>query len=282
LIKEWPNSLLATASRSNLARLHVDLGEWDDAIQNLEMLKDSTGRVDMQAALLIADILASGKKDFNTAVARYNVLMNRITDSTQLALLMTRIGRAYFEGREYEKCREIMGELKRKYEKFYNTSPVPLNYIARSFAAEGEWELAENEFRWLISNYSGTEEAFNAHLLIADYYAGINEKRQVEAWYRRAEEFYDRMTRQHYGTVIEASALSYSAEIARREENWEKAADLLTQIFNRFPQTEIGRSALLKAVTIYRERLNKPELAEELMNQLKTELSPLSSGKNTE
>jgi len=282
LIKEWPNSVLATAARSNLARLHVDLGEWDSAIENLQFLKDSAGQVDLQAALLIGDILASGKKDYLRAVSQYNGIMARVADSTQRALLMTRIGRAYFEGKQYEKCREIMGEIKRYYERFYNTNPTPLNYIARSFAEEGNWEMAESEFRWLISNYSGTEDAFNAHLMIIDHYKKVNEKRQVEAWNRRAEEFYERMSRQHYGTSIEASALSYSAEIARREEKWEKAADLLTQLYKRFSQTETGRSALIKAATIYREKLNQPEVADELMNRLKAELSPLSAGKNTD
>jgi tetratricopeptide (TPR) repeat protein len=280
LITEWPNSALSTSARGNLARLFADQGRWDEAIENLRMLKDSTGQTDFEAELLIANITGAGKKLYPDAIRLYDNLIAKTSDTSIKPIIYAQKGIALFNNKNYAECRAIMGRIKRDYNAYFRTNSLPQNYIARSFEAENMWPMAENEFRWLIENFSTTEDAFNAYLTIADHYARTNESQMAETWYGRAEEFYNKMASQYSGTYVEASAISYKAEIARRNKKWEEAAQNLEELFRKFPQTEIGQKALLNAASAYREKLNNPARADSLINLLKKELMPLEESKN--
>jgi tetratricopeptide (TPR) repeat protein len=280
LMREWPNSALATAARSNLARLYTDLGDWDKAIENLNQMKDSTGQTDIQAALMAANITASGKRDYRRAIPMYDNLINQTTDTSLLPAIYARKGIAYFESKDYNNCLATMRLIKDRYSRFFQSNPVPENYIALSLAQQGNWPLAESELQWLFDNYATSEEAFNGYLVISDHYMQSGDTARGNGWFRRGEEFYDRMIRQYSGSAIEASAISYKAEIARRQGNWDQAAKYLVEIFEKFPQSDIGRQGLLNAATVYREKLNNPVKADSLINRLKKELLPLEDGKN--
>jgi tetratricopeptide (TPR) repeat protein len=280
LIDEWPNSSLETAARGNLARLYYGAEDWERAIDNLKLIKDSTGQVELEAATMIAAITASGKKDYKTAVSLYDGLLARTSDTTVQPLLLVRKGVVYFRDGQYNKCREIMSEVNDRFPDFFERNPLPQKYIALSFGSLGDWRRAENEFRWLIDNYPATEAAFEAHLTIADHYEKENNTELTQAWYRRAEEFYYRMANQHSGSGIEASAISYLAEIARRRGKWDTAARYLESLYAKYPGTEIGRKALVNASMVYRDRLDDPVRADSLIARFKAELYPLDEGKN--
>jgi len=282
LAAEWPNSALCTDARSNLARLYLNEEEWDKTIENLRQIKDSTGQIDLEAATMIADITSSGKKNYPAAISLYDELLKKSQDSMLTAALHARKGKAFFESGNYNKCREIMAFLKDNYPRYFQNNPIPQNYIAMSFAQEGKWSLAEDEFRWLTANYSTTEQAFNAFFVIADHYQQSGDVESAEKWYRQAEEFYDKIGRQYSGSAVEASAMSYKAEVARREEKWETAIKYLEEINDKFPQSEIGQNALLNAAAVYREKLDDPQKAEALITRLKRELLPIGEGKKTE
>lgn len=282
LVTEWPNSALSSGAHSNLARLYLNEGDWDKTIENLRQIKDSTGEIDFEAATLIADITTSGKKNYPAALSLYDELLKKSQDSIVTAALYARKGKAFFESGNYNKCREIMAFLKDNYPRYFQNNPIPQNYIAMSLAQEGKWNLAEDEFRWLIDNYSTTEQAFNAFFIIADHYQQSGDMDAAEKWYQQAEDFYDKIGRQYSGTAVEASAISYKAEVSRREEKWETAIKYLEEISDKFPQSEIGQKALLDAAAVYREKLHDPQKAEAIINRLKKELLPIGEGKKTE
>ncbi|MCX6826690.1 MAG: tetratricopeptide repeat protein [candidate division Zixibacteria bacterium] len=276
LLSDWPNSALAIMARSNLARLYSDNGEWDKAIENLRFLRDSTGKIDFEAALMIADITYGGKKNHSEAIRIYDSLITQTKDTAALAIIYIRKGIAYFDIKDYARCRATMLKIKEFFPRYFQANPLPQHYIALSLASEEKWPLAENEFRWLADNYSATEQAFNAYLIIAEHYKATGDKNMADTWYRRAEEFYDKIGRQYPGSNIEASAISYRAEIARGEQKWDTAIKFLQELYHKFPQTDAGQRALLNAAAVYREKLNNPLAADSLTNRLKMELLPVS------
>nr|MBN2276865.1 tetratricopeptide repeat protein [candidate division Zixibacteria bacterium] len=280
LISDWPNSALATAARSNLARLHYDAGAWDKAIADLSQLKDSTGQIDVEATMMIAEITYKGKKNYDEALKLYDQLSKRVQDTTILPMIMLRKGIALFDKKKYNDCREIMSKINDKYPGYFQNNSLPQKYIAMSFMKLGDWIRAENEYKWLIDNYSTSEAAFDAHLTIADHYQKANNKDLTRTWFRRAEEFYYAMARQYPGSAIEASAISYLAELARMQENWPQAAGYLEGLYNKFPTTDIGRKALVNAAAVYRDKLDNPAKADSLIERLKSELFPLDDSKN--
>jgi tetratricopeptide (TPR) repeat protein len=210
----------------------------------------------------------------------YDNLMSLIKDSSLLPSIYVRKGIAYFSNKDYENCLATMRLIKDKFSQHFQSNPAPENYIALALAQQGKWQLAENELQWLIDNYSTSEEAFNGYLVISDHYMQTGDTARGNGWFRRGEDFYNRMIRQYSGSAIEASAISYKAEIARRQGKWDLAAKYLEEIFEKFPQSDIGRQGLLNAATVYREQLNNPVKADSLINRLKRELLPLEDGKN--
>ncbi len=282
LITEWPHSALSTAARGNLARLYRDRGEWDRAIDNLALMKDSTGQTDVNAAMIIADITASGKKQFDEAYRLYDDLLNQVKDTMLLPIIYARKGLAYFQAKDYEKCRATMKIIKDRFPRYFNGNPLPENYLALSLAESGQWNIAENEFRWLIDNFPATEQAFNAYLIIADHYSKDGNQNMANSWYSKAEQFYEQMSRQYVGTEVEASALFYKAEVSRRKENWPKTIEYLLDIYQKFPDSDMGRQALVNASEVYRMKLNNPTMADSLGRLLARELFPSAGGKNIE
>jgi tetratricopeptide (TPR) repeat protein len=280
LIADWPNSTLETAARGNLARLYHDYGEWDKAIDNLSMLRDSSGAVDIKAAMMIAGITAEGKRDYRKGIELYSQLLAQTDDTTLLPSILMRIGMTHFADRDYNKCWQTMTQISDEYPSFFQSNPLPQKYIAESFQNLGDWVRAENEFKWLIDNYSTTEAAFDAHLSIAEHYKEIDNEELAGTWLQRAREFYTGMANRYRGTSIEASAISYLAEVSRIKGEWELAAQYLENLYNMFPRTEIGRRGLINAASVYREKLGKGEKADSLIERYRRELIPDENGKN--
>lgn len=268
LISEWPNSELANSSRSNLAALLADQQRWDDAINVLSSITDSAGQLDLWAAVRMAEVQTEGKKQPGHAVAIYDDLIARETDSTKLAGLYTRLGKTYFTMNRFAECRETMTHIKNNFKQYYMQDPAPQKYIAMSLEREGNWDRAENEFLWLITNFSQTEEAFTAYLDIVEHFEKEGNNRMKETWLNRAEEFYNEMASRNAGTSIEASALSFKAEVAKRRGDWKKAAELLEVLYRKFPSTDVGRRALSRAAAVYREKLDNIPRADSLLKLL--------------
>jgi tetratricopeptide (TPR) repeat protein len=264
LIREWPDSELERAARLTLARFYANEQEWDESIETLSNVKDSTGQLGIPESMKIAEIYADGKNDYKAAIEIYKDLIKRVTDTTRLVTIYIRTGIAYYDDGQYAKCRETMDFIKKRYYGYFMSNPVPQDFMAKSFDREDNWERAEEEYFWLISNFPESREAFDAYLTIARHYDEIDNEQLSESWYRRAEEFYSRMQSQHAGTPVAASAISYKAEIARLQENWDRAAQLLEELYRRFPEQDVGRRGLVNAIHLYREKLDNPARADSL------------------
>lgn len=274
IIEEWPSGDLETAAHSNLARLYNDDEQYEKAIGHLQMVRDSSGQIPIEAGILIADITAMGLKKYETAANIFDSLIGITTDTLILPNLYVRKGVALFESRYYQQCLNMMNLVRRQYESYYYMNSTPQKYIALANDKLGEWVQAEMAFMQLADNYPTTEDAFNAYLYVAEHYSNDNNQALADVWYRRAEEFYDKMARNYSGTTVEASALSFKAEIARRNQNWEQAIDILVKLYDKFPNTEVGYKAIVNAAAVYRHRLNDEEKADELINRLRNRLVP--------
>ena len=280
LLTEWPNSELELAARNNLAKLYFEEKSWDEAIRILEEVKDTLGHTKPEVKLKIAEILLEGKKKPDEAIRILDELLLEVNDTILVPTAMMYKGMAYFAKKNYQLCRESMSQIDERFSYFFASNPMPQKYIALSFKNLGDWRRAENEFQWLIDNYPTSEAAFDAYLEIFDHYLESRDVQLANNWKLKAEGFYSQMAERFKNTNIEASAYSYMAELSRRQNNWETAVRFLMAIYERFPSTEIGRNSLLKASTVYRDKLDNPAKADSLVERLKAELFPMVVGKN--
>lgn len=269
LIAEWPKTDLEKEARRKLAGLLADYEKWDDAIEAVSLIKDSTGLTGIPEVMKIADFLSYGKKNYSAAIATYEDLLERADDSVLLANIFIKIAIAHFNNEAYLECHEKLKYIKDNYYGFYMSDPIPQQYFALSFEKQNEWNRAEDEYQWLITNFPGTENAFEAYLTIAEHYNNMNNIRLTDVWYDKADAFYSKMQIERSGTFIEASAISYRAEVARRRGDWENAANRLEELFRNFPDKEVGIRGLNNAIDIYRERLDNPAKADSLQSLIR-------------
>jgi tetratricopeptide (TPR) repeat protein len=272
LIDEYPGSNMAVASHGNLARLYYDGQDWRNSIAHLNELVDSTGATLVESRIRIADIYGAYLGRLDSALAQYDDIMEDLTgrDTLVKPLIMYKKSLVYLEQGDYVRCRRILGQLQDDYPAYYNYQPTAQYVKARAFELEGNWDRAETEYKYLIEQYDGSDEAMTVHMYLARQLADMGRTAESELWYDRAEKYFDKVALRGKGTEREGRALMYKAELYRTLREWNKAAGVLAEIFEKYPDTEVGRNALLTAAGLYRRRLDNPVVADSLLEVYKS------------
>ena len=276
------NPNLALAAHGSLAGLYADARDWRACVRELDQMRDSTGSVGLDAQVRIADIYAGELGNYDTALSMYTGIASRLIgqDTALRPILLFKRSLLFMEKKQYVEARRLLSELDRSYHNYFTASPGAQQVKARSFELEGNWGRAETEYRFLIENYAGTEEAMQAYLYLGEQFAKQGRTTEAERWMQKADAYYQQSADRSAGTTVQARALSYKAEILRRREDWSGAAEALTNIFTKFPDTEIGQKAVMIAVGLYREKLANPAVADSLVTVLRSHLvKPESSGR---
>lgn len=273
--RNYPKTKLIAAARANLARLYDQSGRYLEAIEMLSLMTDSAGAIPLTARLRVADITAANLRQFDLALLRYDSIAASIVGPDTLArpLLLYKKAVILLNQRKFADCRSALVQLENQYAGWYRSYPPAQQAKARSFHAEGNWERAESEYRYLIENYPASAEAMQALLGLAAEYATRGLQRESESWYERAERHFQEQAVRASGTPTEARPLMFLAELFRQRENWNGAVTALDQIFKRFPRTEEGRQAAVISATIFREKLNDPAQADERLQALRRSLT---------
>jgi tetratricopeptide (TPR) repeat protein len=275
LSREYAGKNLEVNSRANLASLYSEAGRWDKAIAELTELNRLAGTGNIAAELKIADIYAIrlGKPD--TALALYDRILQRLrsADSLNYPLVLFKTAIVKMDKKRYAEARSIVVRLKDDFPRFFAGTPLAQLTLARSFEEEGNWSRAEAEYSLLIEKYPGSDEAMGAHLHIADYYEKQGRKEEAQRWFKLSEEYFDRMSVRGSGSPLEAKALIFKADLFRRRGDLRKVADVLLDLFNKYPQSEPGRRAIAQASLIYRRELGDAARADSLLQVLKASLS---------
>jgi len=275
LIDEYPGTNLAGAGHINLAKLYERLGRFQDAVTELSRLTDTTGRIATPAQLRIASLRATELSQPDLAIEEYDRILERLTgrDTLQRPMVMYNKGLVQMHQREYDRARQTMIEIKRRYPGFFNQTPNVQYAIARTYEVEGDQDRAETEYKYLINGFPGSEPSLATYLYLIQQYT--RQGRQVEAarYEGFAETEYDRIAATQPGTRAAAAAMSYKAELYRQRGNWNQATALLTQVFDQYPTSEIGFRAAIVAAVIYRDELFNEPAADSLIDELKRRLT---------
>ncbi len=263
-----PGSKQSLAAHAMLARLYGEVGDGRAAIASLEQLKDSTGAVNPDARLTIADIEAAQLLEYDKALALYDDIEKGLPkrDSVLIPILELKKALVLMQQKQYSKARQTLVDMKAKYQYYYDSDPMTQYTMARSFEQEGNFTRAETEYKYLIDKYAGSEQAFSTMLYLAEQYGKQGRKMEADKMLERAEKTFDSAAARGAGSGEEALALTYKAELLRRKEDFRSSAGVLVQIFDKFPDTEVGKRALLTAAAVYREKLKEPSVADSLVN----------------
>lgn len=286
LVAGFPGSRLAIAARTSLARLYDDTEQWEKELVQLAAVLDSTSSAsqtspeNLTIKIRITDIYGTRIKDLNRALKLYDEILNDLTESDTLVrpLVLFKISMAKMEQGSYAQARKMLVNLKRDYPSYFAVTPMVQYAIARSFELEGNWSRAETEYTFLIENYWGSDEAMSTYLYIADFFEKQGRKRESARWYRQAERYFEEAAAIGAGTVTEAKALSHMADLYRQKNDWSRSVEILLGLFDKYPQSELGQQALLKASAIYRKKLDNRIAADSLLAVLKVNITEIEQG----
>lgn len=278
LANQYPGTKLANASQASLSELYISSQQWHEAVASLNEVKDTSGKADLQAQIRVGDIYASGIRDFDASLKKYDEIESGLKgrDTLYRPLLMFKRAIVSLEKGNTGEARQLLVRLQSLHPNYYMANPAAQNAKAETFKRENNWERAENEYRYLIENYPNSGEAMASLLDIAAHYENLGVKAQTDSWYRRAEEHFKRVAAQGSGTQLEATALVFMAEMHRQRKDWVNAADVLKEIYGRFPKTDHGRRALITAAKIFRDKLGDERTAQMMIDELKRNMTDMN------
>jgi tetratricopeptide (TPR) repeat protein len=282
LIADYPNSTLSGAGHLSLTGLYERLGRWADAVAELSKVTDATGILAPSARMRVASLHAGQLGRPDLAIDEYDRILAGLTgrDTLRRPIVLYNKGLVQMHQKEYALARQTLVDVKRRYKNFFARMPVVQFAIARSFEFQDNWERAETEYKFLINNFPTSEQSLSTYLFLVDKYTEQKRVIEAERMEQRAEAQYLDLAATMPDSRVEAAALSYLAELARRRSDWPQAVELLSDVFDRFPTSEFGFRAAVTAAMIYSENLGDDPAADSLIQELKKKLTTVDETAN--
>lgn len=275
----YPGSITARTASIYIGRAYAMMQKWDQAIAELQNVTDSTGRMTVQAEVLIAGIYEGPKKDPRRAIDLYRQILDRKPDSATVGRAMLRLGRALCEVKEYEEGRQVLADAKKKFERYPGlVAPAQLQY-AQAFEQQGRWDRALSEYQWLMENYPYSEEAFRVALHIPEHFASLKDEKMADIWFNRAIEFYQSAASNRQGQPISVAAYSFLADTYRRLGRWREAMEALDKIYALAPKSPLAARALYNAARVAYQELKDSTLAQTYLDRLNSAFGTTDSAK---
>lgn len=280
LVRAFAATKVGTASRASLARLYDHTGNWEKEIEQLSMMLDSTAATYTSIRMKIAEIYGTRLKQFDRSLGMFDEIFTSLEgkmadDTLFIPVVHFKKAMVRMEMKDYSTARQILFDIKENFRAYFAGNPKAQYAIARSFELDNNWKRAEVEYNYLIENYRGSDEAMASFLYIAKYLKDAGRIDESQRWYDDAEKYYNQVAALGEGTLSEAMAKVYLADLYQSQDKWDKSAEMLLQIFDKYSQTEPGRKAILKASAIYRSKLKNDIKADSLIEVFKTSIADI-------
>jgi len=271
------NPFIVRAARTDLGRIYSMTDKWDSAIEELSQVTDSSGRLDTQAQVIIANIYEGPKKDPTRAAALFKEIIERKPDSATLGSSLLHLGVILCSQKQYDDGRRYLTDLKEKFSRHQQLAAPAQLYFALSFEQDGHWDRALSELQWLLENYPYTEEAFKAALYIPQHFAREKDQKMTDLWYQRAEEFFQAAIKNKQGQSASMAAYLFLANTYRDMKKYEEALTTLDKMYSLAPKSRIGANALYNAAGLALFAMKDSVRAQGYLDRLNKEFGPIDT-----
>jgi TolA-binding protein len=134
--------------------------------------------------------------------------------------------------------------------------------------ALGNWELAVADYRNVSVRFPLTAWGLNAPVHIGTYYSRIGDQQSADKAFNDAVELYQNLLNTYREeTRLAIEARSYLAECYARLGQWADAKEEFVYLAEKFPQTNAGMLALLRAAEIAELHLGSKDEAQRYLEQ---------------
>jgi TolA-binding protein len=253
LIREFPDSPLESAAIGKLAASYIRQSRFAEAVEVLESTRDEdTGLLSPTILMRIADIYMNNLRDFAKAGQTYREFISYYPSEGQIGSAYLGLGLSLFQRRKFTESRETVGNIE-KLPRVDQKTVLEANYlIALCYDNEGKWELSKGHLDYIQGSFPGTDKAFEAALYIANRYRSKGQTELARRAYDDAEEYISRYADQAGANSASVSrAMGYLVRCYIDQEDYDRAAQTLMQLYQSFPQLPEGRLAPLKLADLY-------------------------------
>ncbi len=271
------NYFISRTSLVNKGRVYSMTKKWDEAIATLELIKDTTGQIEIPSSMLIANIYYSAKKQPDKSIEIYRAVIARQPDSSIIGEALLRLGGALCFTKKYQEGRVVLAELRAKFPNRSDLCSHSQMYTAKAFEAEGNWKRALSEMEWLMEKYPYSNEAFRVAREIPVHYLDQKDQKMADIWLGKANDFYQKAINARPEVSIQVAALVAMAELQRLVRNFEESLALLDRVIQIAPKSQIGAKALYNAAAMSFVDMGDSVLAQTYLDRLNREYGSVDS-----
>lgn len=271
---------LVALSRAALARLYDGVGDWEKVIEQLSSMTDDSQDRMLELQVAIADIYNDKLNQPDRAMHIYDSILAALKPEDSLArpYIQFKTTSIMMNGRRFTEARNLLTTIKRNNPRFFDMTPAAQLTMARTFELENNWDRAVTEYRSLIENYRGSDEAMQSYVHVAATLDSMNREKEADSWYKDADAYIDEIATRTRGTLTEARALYFKSLLYEQQHRWADAAVVLMRLFDKFPDSDAGRQSIVRAGTIYAEQLGDQAKSDSLFTVFKNSLSKVKPG----
>lgn len=275
LLQQYPGTIVTVPSHSNLSQIYQMNADWEESIDHLTMMVDSTGATMTRARMEIGDIYARNLRQLGTALNHYDSLLADLkpADSHYIPLIKLKKASVRMDQGRYAQARELLLDVRDNHRMHFVSSPLAQYTLARSFELEGNFNRALAEYKVLLEKYRDSDEALSTYLYLAKQFEQQDRLDEAARWYQDAERVYDELIARGSGTIDEARGMLFKSDLAGQQGRWEETAQTLTRVFDKFPKQAIGQRAMVNAIRVHQQKLNNPQVADSLREVLRQSLA---------
>ncbi len=258
LASKFKGTLTESAALGKIAASYIEQQNYPQAISTLRMVPpDTSGHTSPSILLMIADIYMNKLKSYPQAENTYREFVQYYPSNPSRATATLGIGLSLFEQGKYLAALKAVENLDKLPKADQKSVSEAIYLTGLCYEKEDKWELARGQFDVVQTSFPGTNEAFESALYVADHYRIDNQKELAQKAFDQAVAYINKFVDQSSSDQAACSrALGYLVRAYVENSNFDKAADQLAQIHERYFQYPEGKFAPLRIADIYENNLH--------------------------
>lgn len=261
IVARWPQSPIALLAQNQIATSYADQGEWVKANDALDRIVKEYPQSPLLPQILytIGNIYAERLSSPNQALFTYQRILDGYPQNPLGGQVQLSIGKVYLKKDEPGKARKTLQKVIKDFPKDISSSAEAQFGIGSSYEAEGKWDQALNEYRWILDKYPNTQAVLRVPLYLADYYSQKKKDELAKQEYKRAVKTYQGLVEKSPKSLFAAYAQERIAQCYIHQKRWKEAISSLWALTRDFPPSQPVADGYLVLGMLYESQLqDKP------------------------
>lgn len=272
IIEKWPQSPAAFAASYYTASIYADQQKWTQVITIFnKLVREYPDREEIPNILLsMGNLYLDGLNDPNQATRIFEKLLAKYPEHAIAGYVHFGKSRVLTKRGQVERARDMLGWIIENYPDDQNLCASAQLTLASTYEAQGDWDRALVEYRWVQENYPVTAQGLFIPTYIAENYRRRGEKTLAHNAYQDAINHYRNIIKKFPKTVVAGSAQEYIIYCYAAQEEWNNAATAASALQQIYPGSRSEINSALLLGQIY-EKMNQFDKAIEVYEKFARE-----------